>query len=392
MGAVAYDKAVAESLFATFEKDLVHRHTRPTRDGARLAIFDYAESFYNSRRRHSTLSQLSPAAFEEMRDAVTVQPEVSTRAVQLRFWRERLMRKWILALAALSMLAATCAPQEYDPQTPTEHENAADCLQVNHDNLYTTGGYAPRNLTVATGDPAFPPWWEGGTTDEHPEWRSNDPYLGQGYEGAVTFEVAERLGFSEDRVVFVPIGFEESFAPGVKDFDFVLQQISYLPERAEGVDFSESYYDVNQALVSVRGSQIADATSLEELKDATLGAPIGTTSLSYIEDNIQPSMQPVVYDDLGAAVQGLKNGRVDGIVVDLPSASFITAVQIPESVIVGRFPTVDSQEYFAMAFEKGSPLVECVNLALQEMKDDGALEKIRQEWLADKADAPMLEG
>jgi polar amino acid transport system substrate-binding protein len=244
---------------------------------------------------------------------------------------------------------------------------------------------------VATGDPAFPPWWEGGTSDEHSEWKLNDPYLGQGFEGAVTFEVAERLGFPEDRVRFVPIGFNESFAPGPKGFDFVLQQISHLPERTEGVDFSDGYYDVNQALVSVQGSPIAHATSLEELKDATLGAPIGTTSLNYIEDNIQPTRRPAVYDDLGAAVQDLKDGKVDGIVVDLPSATYITAVQVPKGVIVGRFPTVGSQEYFAMAFEKGSPLVECVNLALQEMKDDGTLDEIRREWLSDETDAQVIE-
>jgi polar amino acid transport system substrate-binding protein len=300
--------------------------------------------------------------------------------------------KWILGLAALSLLASVCAPQEYHPDTPSQYQTAASCAQVNRDNLYAAAGYVNAYLTVATGDPAFPPWWEGGTTDEHPEWKLNDPYLGRGYEGAVTFEAAERLGFSEDRVRFVQVGFNESFAPGGKGFDFVLQQISYLPERAESVDFSEGYYDVNQALVSVQGSPIADATSLVELKDATLGAPIGTTSLSYIQDNIQPRTQPAVYEDLSAAVRGLKNGQVDGIVVDLPSAFFITAVQIPKGVIVGKFPTVGPQEYFAMAFEKGSPLVECVNLALQEMKDDGTLEEIHQEWLADKADAPVIEG
>jgi polar amino acid transport system substrate-binding protein len=302
------------------------------------------------------------------------------------------MRKSIFALAVLSMLAAACAPQEYHANTPAQYETAASCAQVNRDNLYAAAGYVNAYLTVATGDPAFPPWWDGGTTDEHREWKLNDPYLGQGFEGAVTFEVAERLGFSKDRVRFVPIGFNESFAPGPKGFDFVLQQISHLPERMEGVDFSDGYYDVNQALVSVQGSPIADATSLGELKDATLGAPIGTTSLDYIEDNIQPTKQPAVYDDLSAAVQDLKDGKVDGIVVDLPSASYITAVQVPKGVIVGRFPTVGSQEYFAMAFEKGSPLVECVNLALQEMKDDGTLDEIRQEWLSDKTDAPLIEG
>jgi polar amino acid transport system substrate-binding protein len=305
------------------------------------------------------------------------------------------MRKSSLVVALLSLLAAACGPQETAPAgdgaSPT-HRSAADCLQANRDELHTTGAYASRSLTVATGNPAFPPWWEGGTTEEHPEWEFNDPHLGQGYEGAVTFEVAERLGFSRDQVEFVPIGFNKSFAPGPKDFDFVLQQISYSPQRAEAVDFSESYYDVNQALVSVQGSPIAGATSIEEIRGATLGAPIGTTSLTYIEENIQPTEQPAVYDDLAAAVQDLKNGQVDGIVVDLPTAFFVTAVQIPKGVIVGQFPTVGSQEYFAMAFEKGSPLVECVNLALQEMKEDGTLDQIRQEWLADKADAPVIEG
>jgi len=307
------------------------------------------------------------------------------------------MRKRILALAMIALLVAACAPEEETPpagdgQTPTEDQTAADCLQVNRDALHTTGAYSTRKLTVATGNPAFPPWWEGGTTDEHPEWEFNDPHLGQGYEGAVTFEVAERLGFSADQVEFVPIGFNKSFAPGSKDFDFVLQQISYAPERDEAVDFSESYYDVNQALVSYQGSPIEDATSVEELAGATLGAPIGTTSLTYIEENIQPDRQPAVYDDLAGAVQDLKSKQVDGIVADLPTAFFITAVEIPNGVIVGQFPTVGSQEYFAMAFEDGSPLVECVNLALQEMRDDGTLDDIRQEWLADRADAPVIEG
>lgn len=300
------------------------------------------------------------------------------------------MRTCTLWLAVLWTLAA-CAPQEYHADTPAQYQSAAGCAQVNRDNLHAAAGYANAYLTVATGEPAFPPWWEGGTTDEHPEWRLNDPYLGKGFEGAVTFEVADRLGFSEDRIRFVSIGFTESFEPGPKGFDFALQQISSRPERAEGVDFSEGYYEVDQALVSVRGSSIADATSLEELKDATLGAPIGTTSLNVIEDTIQPATLPAVYDDLSTAVEDLKEGQVDGIVVDLPSASFIIDEQVPEGVVVGRVPGVGSQEQLAMAFEKGSPFVECVNLALQQMKDDGTLDAIRRTWLPDTTGVPSLE-
>jgi polar amino acid transport system substrate-binding protein len=301
-------------------------------------------------------------------------------------------RTWIVGLAALSMLAAACAPVEYQADTPSAYRTAASCLQSNRDNLHAAAGYANRYLTVATGDPAFPPWWEGGTTDEHPEWKPNDPYLGRGFEGAVAFEVAERLGVPGDRLRFVPFGFNESFAPGPKPFDFVLQQISYLPERAEDVDFSEGYYDVEQALVSVEGSPIATASSLDELKDARLGAPIGTTSLDSIEDTIVPNTPPTVFDDLRTAVRGLEEGRVDGIVVDLPSASFITGVQVTDGVIVGRLPTTGAQEHFAMAFEDGSPIVECVDLALREIKEDGTLDELRREWLPDGSGVPLIGG
>jgi polar amino acid transport system substrate-binding protein len=303
------------------------------------------------------------------------------------------MRKTFVVLASVGLLVAACA--EDDPTIggatgetatgPTGAQTAADCAAANEDAFQSPG-----SLTVGTGNPAFPPWWEGGASEDS-EFEINDPANGEGYEGAVVAEVAARLGFTfPDDVTFVAVGFNRSFAPGPKDFDFVVQQISYVPERDEAVDFSDSYYDVQQALVSVEGSPIADATSIAELSDATLGAPIGTTSLTVIEEVIQPSEEPQVYDDLAGAVQDLKNGTIDGVVADLPTAFFITAVQIPRGVVVGQFQTEGSQEYFAMAFETDSALVECVNLALQEMRDDGTLDAIEQEWLADKTNAPVL--
>jgi polar amino acid transport system substrate-binding protein len=306
------------------------------------------------------------------------------------------MRKVLMLFAATGLLLTACAEDDptiggptgetaTGPTGATGTQTASQCAEANSDAFQTPG-----TLTVGTGNPAFPPWWEGGES-EGSEFEFNDPANGEGYEGAVVADVAERLGFSfPDEVTFVAVGFNKSFAPGPKDFDFVLQQISYLPERDEAVDFSDSYYDVQQALVSVEGSVIADATSVADLAEATLGAPIGTTSLTVIEEVVQPTAEPQVYDDLAGAVQDLKNGAIDGIVVDLPSAFFITAVQIPRGVVVGQFQTEGSQEYFAMAFETGSPLVECVNLALQEMRDDGTLDAIEQEWLADKTNAPVL--
>lgn len=312
------------------------------------------------------------------------------------------MRKVLVVLATTGLLFAACA--EDDPTLgggtgatgatagtgatgatgATGEATAASCAEANQDAFETPG-----TLTVATGNPAFPPWWEGGETDGS-EFEFNDPANGEGYEGAVTAEVATRLGFLvPDQVTFVPVAFNESFAPGPKDFDFVLQQISFSPKRDEAVDFSESYYDVNQALVAAQDSSIAGATSVAELADAKLGAPIGTTSLDVIEDVIQPSQEPNVYDDLALAIQDLKSGAIDGVIVDLPSAFFITAVQFQKGVVVGQFE-LESQEYFSMVFESGSPLVECVDLALQEMKADGTLDAIHQEWLADKTNAPVL--
>jgi polar amino acid transport system substrate-binding protein len=306
------------------------------------------------------------------------------------------MRRVLVILAATGLLLAACAEDDPTIGGPTgetgtgatggtAEQTAASCAEANSGALQTPG-----TLTIGVSNPSFPPWWEGGER-EGSEFEGNDPANGEGYEGAVVAEVTSRLGFSfPDEVTFVPVKFNESFAPGPKDFDFVLQQISYTPRRDEAVDFSESYYDANQALVASEDSSIADATSIADLADASLGAPVGTTSLDVIENVIQPNQEPNVYNDLALAIQDLKNGTIDGVIVDLPSAFYITAVQFPKGVVVGQFDTEGAQEYFAMAFETGSPLVECVNLALQEMKADGTLDAIEQEWLADKTDAPVL--
>jgi polar amino acid transport system substrate-binding protein len=291
-----------------------------------------------------------------------------------------------LAVAAVSgVLLAACAPEETrrvggGGASPAQDQCATENLPL----------LTPGQLTIGTDNPAFPPWFEGGTPQGSP-WEINDPTTGEGFESAVAYAVAERLGFSREEVVWVEVPFNQSFKPGPKDFDFDINQISYRSQRDQAVDFSESYYDVNQALVAVKGTPIADATSVAELQGFKLGAPIGTTSFDYIENNIQPSEDPGVYDTLNDAISALKNGQVAGVVVDLPTAFFITAVQIPNGVTVGQFPTVGEQEYFGVVLEDGNPLVECVNQALAELKADGTLQAIQQEWLADKADAPVLQ-
>lgn len=320
------------------------------------------------------------------------------------------MRKtWLLVLVASLALAAAACGGGSDEAAPAATAEAAATTEAATSEA-TTGDAAtsdaatteaadecaveslqlvnPGQLTIATGNPAFPPWFGG---DPSGEFEVSDPASGQGYESAVAYALAEAMGFTPDQVVWLPTSFNQAIAPGPKKYDFNMQQISYSKKRAKAVEFSESYYDVNQALVTIKGSDIEGATSIADLKGAKLGVPVGTTSYDYVVENIQPDQEPAVYDDQAGAVQALKNGQVDGIVTDLPTAFYLTAVEIDNGVIVGQFPSVGGQEYFALAFEQGSPLVSCVDKALQTLKDDGTLEGIYQEWLADKASAPVIQ-
>ncbi len=289
-----------------------------------------------------------------------------------------------LALVAVPLLvlgATACAPQEDEEPTASastsgsgdaaEDACATDQLPVKQ----------PGTLTVGTDSPAFEPWF----TD-------NDPSNGEGFESAVAYAVADRLGFAEDEVEWVKVRFNNSYKPGPKSFDFDINQISITPEREKVVDFSDGYYSAAQGVIALEGSPVADATSVADLAGYKLGAQTGTTSLTAIRDVIQPAEDPLVFTDTNAAKQALQNGQVDAILADVPTAFYITAVEIPQGQIVGQFqPETGEQEEFGMLFEKGSGLVPCVNAALAEMREDGTLADIEQEWLSDVVDVPVLE-
>ena len=188
---------------------------------------------------------------------------------------------------------------------------------------------------------------------------------------------------------WIRVPFNTAFAPGPKKFDFDINQISFKPVRAKAVDFSNSYYDVNQAMVVLRGTKIAQADGIDELKPYKLGAQLGTTSYDFIKDRVKPTKQPAVYDSNDAAVQALKNKQIDGLVVDLPTAFYVTAAQVENSKILGQFEST-TKEHFGMVFEKGNSLVTCVNSALAQLKADGTLQKIQDQWLSKVAGAPVL--
>lgn len=232
-------------------------------------------------------------------------------------------------------------------------------------------------LTVATGDPAFEPW----VVDD-------DPANGKGYEAAVVRAVADELGI--DQVDWVRTGFDEAIAPGTKDYDFNVQQYSITPERSEVVDFSRSYYKVQQALVGRAGSDIAGAKTLADLKGAKLGASIGSTSLDYAENVIQPDTQVQVFDSDADAKAAFDAGQVDAILWDLPTAYYITAVEIEDADIIGVLPSQDGGEDLGFLFEKGSELVPCVNQALDTLDENGTLAKLQTEWLARSGEIPAI--
>ncbi len=241
-------------------------------------------------------------------------------------------------------------------------------------------------LTLGTDNPAFPPWWGG--TPKKP-WKTSYPYSGKGYESAVAYTIAKRLGFARGDVQWTAMPYTKAYAPGNKPFDFYLAQISFSPVRAKAVSFSSAYYFVNQAVVALKGKPIAKVKSVAGLRPYKFGAPLGSTSYSYIVRYIKPSEKPAVYDTLNDGVTALKNGQIDGLVVDFPSTGYITGVQVPNSVVVGRLPTQGTKERFGLVFEKGNPLVSCVNKALAAMRRDGTLKRLERQWLA--GSAPLLK-
>jgi polar amino acid transport system substrate-binding protein len=243
-------------------------------------------------------------------------------------------------------------------------------------------------LTVGADNPAFPPWFGGA---EKKPWKVSNPYSRKGYEAAVTYAIARELGFRNSQVEWTYVPFSKSFRPGKKPFDFYITQVSYTPERAEVVDFSRAYYFVNQAIVGRKGTPIAKAKTIADLKPYRLGAQLGTTSYTYITNNIKPSSKPLAFDTNDLAVQSLKNGQIDGIVVDLPTAFYVTAVQVEDGKIVGQFPSKGAKERFGLVFAQGSTLRRCVDRAIDRLWRNGTIAKLQQAWLSRVAGAPVLK-
>lgn len=303
----------------------------------------------------------------------------------------------LATLSAAALLLSACSSTEEDPATdgaaaeadaagqePASTEDPDDAPDPDDqagacspDTLETvTAG----TLTLSTSEPAFEPWMV-----------DNDPANAEGYEAAVSYAVAEQLGYGADAVEWVRNPFEATIAPGPKNFDLAINQFSITDERRQAVDFTSGYYDVRQAVVSKEGAGAADATSLADLQDSLLGAQVGTTSLTSIEESIAPSSDPLIFNSNEEAKLALDNGQVDAIVVDLPTAFYLTAVEIEGGVIVGQLPLTGDAEQLGFVLDLESPLTECATQAVDALREDGTLDDLATEWLADVAGAPELQ-
>lgn len=270
----------------------------------------------------------------------------------------------ILIAATATLALAACASGSGD--TGSSDSGSADG--------YVTEG----KFTVGTGEPAYYPW----VINDAPE-------SGEGFESAVAYAVAEQLGFAADDVVWVRSTFDQAIAPGPKDFDVNLQQFSITPERAENVDFSSPYYETTQVVITVEGSPAASATSIADLKDLLIGAQTGTTSFDAIEEQIAPTAGAQVFNTNDDAKLALQNGTVDAIVVDLPTAFYLTGVELDGGKIVGQLPATSGGDEFGLVLAKDSPLTADVTAAVDALREDGTLDELATTWLGGDA-APLL--
>jgi len=282
----------------------------------------------------------------------------------------------VLVAGLVLVLAATaCGSSSGGSDAATTGSNGSSTSCKVADLKLKTAG----KLTVGTDSPAYPPWFE-----------DDKPANGKGFESAVAYAIAGQLGFAQADVVWKKDPFDNVIKPGAKDFDFDVNQVSISPDRAKVVDFSTGYYDVNQAVAGFKDSAATKAKKVSDLKSLKLGAQIGTTSLDYIEKVIKPTHKPFVYNDNNAAKAALNAKQIDAVVLDLPTALYVTAAEIPNTVVIGQLPTTGTTpEQFGAVFQKGNSLKTCVDQALAALKSDGTLAKIKDQYLS-TAVAPTL--
>jgi polar amino acid transport system substrate-binding protein len=278
-----------------------------------------------------------------------------------------------IALVPILLVVAGCGSSKSDSSSSGATEASAASCTPERMKTKTAG-----MLTVATDKPAYPPYFE-----------NDEPANGEGFESAVAFAIGKQLGYAPTDVKWTVEPFNASFAPGPKDFDFDVNEISITPAREKAVDFSAPYYTANQAIVVLKSSEAAGAKSLEELQGLNIGVQVGTTSLEAVEDVIEPDSKPEVFNSSNDVITALKNEQIDAVVVDLPTALYLTAVQVPTATVVGQFAAPGGDQWGAL-LAKGSALTGCISEAVEELESSGELEAINKRWMSQAAGAPVL--
>lgn len=237
----------------------------------------------------------------------------------------------------------------------------------------------PGRLTVATDSPAYTPWFA-----------HNQPKNGKGFESAVAYAVAAALGFKHSQVHWTIEPFDSSYAPGPKTFDFDINEITVTTARSKAVTFSKGYYNDREALITVKGSALVSAHSASQLKQYRYGDQVGTTSLAYIEQQLQATQTPAVYNTLNDVASALSDHTIDGFVTDTPTAQYMAASgEVKHGVVVGQFPSND--EVYGLLFQKGDPLVSCVNKAITRVQSNGTLKRLQNKWLGIYTKIPTIQ-
>jgi polar amino acid transport system substrate-binding protein len=284
----------------------------------------------------------------------------------------------VAALVAAGLAAAACAPADQNNTAAP----AAGALTPGQ------GACSPSQLhtlkagtfTFGTDEPVYDPWFA-----------NDDPTNGKGFESAVAYAIAAKLGYAKNQVAWARVSFNAAIQPGPKTFDADLNEFSITPDRRKAVDFSAPYYDVTQAVITVQGSPAANAHSIAGLHDVKIGAQVGSTSYDAAQNVLKPSQQVAVYNNNDDAKQALGNGQIQALVVDLPTAFEITgAGEVKNSVIVGQLRPTGQPEQFGAVLDKGSALTPCVAAAIERLRADGTLAKLTDQWLSTAGNAPVL--
>lgn len=289
----------------------------------------------------------------------------------------------LAALAVSSVAVAGCGSSSAGAGSDgvnSSNTAAASTSQIPGCSPSTIKTHTAGTLTFGTDKPVYPPWY-----------LDNDATNGKGFEGAIVQAIAKELGYDSSHIAYTHIGFDQAISPAPKSFDLDLDEFSITAAREKAVDFSAPYYDVNEAVVAMKGTPAASVSTLAGLQALKLGAQIGTTNETTISDTIKPTQSPGIYNTNALAIQALKNHQIGGLVLDLPTAFYVTSAQVPGATIIGQLPAGAHPEQFGALLAKNSPVTSCVSKAIDALKADGTLAKIQDKWLAQVAKAPVLQ-